>query len=180
MYLKNTFKALLITTLSTTALLSFAEAPTAGNALISEFKLRAADKPISKNSSWKPKRIVVNLPGYFAAQMPNFEHRLKQVAGDAEIIIDESDNFVLGKDVLAGADAIIGVCTPPTMKNADAKLLWLHSYFVGMDHCRGLSDEQLEKIVFTNTKRLSGPAIAEHSIAMLMALTKGLPTYLRA
>jgi len=46
-----------------------------------------------------------------------------------------------------------------------------------MDHCTGFSETQLQQIVFTNNKRLSGPAIAEHAIAMLLALTHHLPAY---
>lgn len=180
MHTMNTLKALLMATLSSVAFHAWAETPIAASKLISDLELRAADAPISKNSLWKPKRVVVNIPSFFSAQMPTFEERLKNAAGDAELIVDRSDNFVIGPEALAGADAIIGVCSLPTMKNADPKLLWLHNYFVGMDRCQGLSEEQLENVVFTNTKRLSGPAIAEHSIAMLMALSKGLPKYLRA
>jgi len=46
-----------------------------------------------------------------------------------------------------------------------------------MDHCTGFSETQLQQIVFTNNKRLSGPTIAEHAMAMLLALTHHLPAY---
>jgi len=180
MSLKKPVKTLFIAALSSMAFQVWADAPSPASKLISDLELRAAKEPMSKNRAWNPKRVVVNLPSYFSAQMPTFEERLKEAAGDVELIIDRSDNFLLDKEVLVGADAIIGLCSPPTMKNADGKLLWLHNYFVGMDRCKGLSEEQLEKVVFTNTKRLSGPAIAEHSIAMLMTLSKGFPKYLRA
>ncbi len=49
-----------------------------------------------------------------------------------------------------------------------------------MDYCKGASEAQLEDIAFTNNKRLSGPAIAEHTIAMLLALTHNLPAYSKA
>ena len=51
---------------------------------------------------------------------------------------------------------------------------------VGMEHCTGLSDTQRQHLVFTNNKRLSGPAIAEHVITLLLALTHNLPAYLKA
>jgi phosphoglycerate dehydrogenase-like enzyme len=150
------------------------------SALIKELELREAEHPLSENASWNPTRIVVNLPTFFAAQIPDFEAQLKNAAGDVDLVIDQSNDFILDKKVLTGADAVIGVCSSPIMENADAKLLWVHNYFVGMERCTGLSDEQLKKVTFTNTKRLSGPAIAEHTIAMMMALAKGLPTYQRA
>lgn len=181
MYAKKLLKPLLFAIVSgSIALHASADSSKAGSELINTFELRTADKPISENTSWQPKRVVVNLPAFFSAQIPDFEERLRQAAGDAELVVDRSDNFVIGKEALKGADAIIGVCSPPTMINADSRLLWLHNYFVGMDSCQGLSDEQLENVTFTNTKRLSGPAIAEHTIAMMMALAKGLPSYLRS
>ena len=63
------------------------------------------------------------------------------------------------------------------MANASDDLLWLHNYSVGMDRCKGLSEQQVENVVFTNNKRLSGPTIAEHTIAMLMSISRGLPSY---
>jgi phosphoglycerate dehydrogenase-like enzyme len=149
----------------------------AANQLISELGLREAKSAFSENPSWNPQKVVVNLPSMLSSQVPDFEARLESVAGNIELLIDRSDNFLLGAEVLNDADAVIGLCSPKTMANADAKLIWLHNYFVGMDRCKGLSDEQLQNITFTNTKRLSGPAIAEHTIAMMMALTKQLPAY---
>jgi phosphoglycerate dehydrogenase-like enzyme len=49
-----------------------------------------------------------------------------------------------------------------------------------MEQCQSATDEQSNNIVFTNNKRLSGPAIAEHSIAMLLSLSRGLPAYHRS
>jgi phosphoglycerate dehydrogenase-like enzyme len=181
MYAKNILRSLLIALTSASMVHHGAAGATdSANTLITDLELRAADKPISENSAWDPKRVIVNLPAFLSTQIPDFEQRLKQAAGTVELVVDRSDNFVLDKNVLKGTDAIIGLCTPPTMQNADRKLLWLHNYFVGMDNCQGLTEEQQEKVIFTNTKRLSGPAIAEHAIAMMMALTKGLPNYMRA
>lgn len=146
-------------------------------ALIKELGLRAADKPLSENPAWKPKRVVVSLPPSFFERFPEFEQQLQSAAGGTELVFDQSRNSVLGAEVLAGTDAIIGICTAPTMKNADKNLLWLHNYRVGIDRCVGLSEDQLANTVFTNGKRLSGPTIAEHSIAMMMSLARGLPAY---
>ncbi|MFT5574123.1 MAG: phosphoglycerate dehydrogenase-like enzyme [Cryomorphaceae bacterium] len=162
---------------------AYADTATATNRatdLIAELGLREAKNAFSDNPAWKPQRVVVNLPAVLSSQLPDFEARLKSVAGSVDLVIDRSDNFILSEEVLKGADAVIGLCSPKTMGNAGAELLWLHNYFVGMDRCKGLSDEQLQNITFTNTKRLSGPAIAEHTIAMLMSLTRGLPAYQRS
>lgn len=156
---------------------SFAQASDEASKMVEEFELRSAAVPIGKHPHWKPGRVVVNLPSAFSSRIPQFEEQLAAVAGDIELVIDRSDNFMLSAEALASADGVIGVCTPSTMANADKNLMWFQSYFVGMDSCVGLNEHQLSNVTFTNTKRLSGPAIAEHSIAMMMAIARGLPGY---
>jgi len=109
--------------------------------------------------------------------IPDYESRLKQAAGDVELVLEKSGQWVLDKETMAGTDAVIGLCIPPTLANADDHLLWLHNYSVGMDRCQGYSERQADEVIFTNNKRLSGPTIAEHTIAMLMSISRGLPAY---
>lgn len=149
-------------------------------ALVDELGLTEADTAIAKHAGWKPIRIVVSLLPKMGLATDAYEAQLQEAAGDVELVFDRSGSFIPAPDLLAGADAVIGVCTAPLLQSADARLLWLHNYFVGMDHCKGASETQLEEIVFTNNKRLSGPAIAEHTIAMLLALTHNLPAYGKA
>lgn len=149
-------------------------------ALIAEFNLREAKVAISKNPNWEPKKIVISLPPMVSSLVPDFEERLTAAAGETKIQFDRNPRFRLSKEVLEGADAIIGYCSSQTMQNADTKLTWLQSYYVGMDQCKGLTEAQLTNVTFTNTKRLSGPAIAEHTIAMMMSLAKGLPAFQNA
>lgn len=148
--------------------------------IISEFGLREAASPISEHPRWQPRRVVISLPHGLAGRMPGFEQDLQEIAGEVELVIDRSENFVLSKDVLAGADAVIGVCSPATINNASSQLLWWHNYFVGIEKCTGLPAAATDGRLFSNSKRLSGPAIAEHTIAMMMSLARGLPAYIRA
>jgi phosphoglycerate dehydrogenase-like enzyme len=145
--------------------------------IISELGLMQAATPIAEHPDWQPRRIVVSIPARMSTQLPGFEQQMKTAAGSVELVIDRSDKLLPDAATLAGADAIIGMCAPPTLNHADKSLLWLHSYFVGMDRCATLPSAQLEGRVFTNNKRLSGPGIAQHSIAMLLSLAAGLPAY---
>jgi len=148
--------------------------------IIEEFSLREAAQPISENPHWNPRRVVVSLPERFTASLPGLEQNLKNIAGDVDLYVDRSENFVLTPEVLAGTDAILSLCNPVTMGNASDSLLWFHNYRVGIDRCSGLPEEQIDGRFFSNSKRLSGPAIAEHSIAMMLSLAQGLPAYSRA
>jgi len=152
----------------------------AAQALITELGLTPSPTPISKHPAWKPTRVVVMLIPAMGAAAPEFEQELKQAAGNVELVFDRSGSFVVPAKLLAGTDAVIGICTPPLLQSADARLLWVHNYSVGMEHCTGLSGAQRQQLVFSNNKRLSAPAIAEHTIAMLLALTRNMPAYQQA
>jgi phosphoglycerate dehydrogenase-like enzyme len=152
----------------------------AARTLIEELSLAESPTPIADNSQWSPQRIVVMQIPAMGIQSPEFEADMQKAAGNVELVFDRSGSFIPPAEILVGADAVIGICTPPLLKNADTRLLWIHNYSVGMDHCKGLSDKQKEQIVFSNNKRLSAPAIAEHTIAMLLSLANNLPDYHQA
>lgn len=161
--------------------LAFGEGPTPqAQALIEELGLTESDTPISKHPNWKPERIVVAVPPRMGAASAFFESQLKQAAGTVELVFARAGKFESTPESMAGVDAVLGICSTPMLKSASADLLWVHNYTVGMDYCTGATEAQLQDVVFTNNKRLSGPAIAEHAIAMLLALTHNLPAYGRA
>jgi len=148
--------------------------------IISELGLGQAERSISSNPRWAPRKVVVTAPAFFTNAVPDYISRLEKAGGGVELIIDSSGSFVPTAAMLSGADALIGFCTMQAFERVGQDFLWLHSYFVGMDACAGLTASQLEGRFFSNGKRLSGPAIAEHSIAMMLSLARGLPAFQRA
>ena len=160
--------------------IAVADVPQQTKQIIEDLQLRTAEVAMSKHPQWQPQKVVVTLPPWISATVPDYESRLQEAAGDVELVFDRSGGFTFPAELLAGADGIIGVCTAPTMAGADDRLIWLHNYFAGMDSCQGLSEAQKQSIVFSNSKRLFGPTIAEHTIAMLMAIARGLPAFGKA
>ena len=155
------------------------EADSEAATIIEELGLRAAAEPMARPAGWKPGKVLVTAPPMLVQITPNYLQKLRSVAGDVELVIDDSGAFVPDVKLLDGVDAVIGLCHPGTVAAAP-DLQWIHNYFVGMDRCAGLTTEQVSGRTFTNGKRLSGPAIAEHSIAMVLSLARGLPAYHRA
>ena len=150
-------------------------------ALVEELDLRAAATPVTDDPDWRPEKIAVLLLPLPGIAGDEFKQALQNAAGDTEIIFfAPGDGEKAQQQLLESADGLIGLCTPIIFRQAGENLRWIHNYFVGMDLCKGYSETQLDTITFTNTKRLSGPAIAEHSIAMLLALTRDLPAYVQA
>ncbi|MDH4042547.1 MAG: D-2-hydroxyacid dehydrogenase [Gammaproteobacteria bacterium] len=148
--------------------------------IVEELELPRSDTAMRDNPNWHPQRIVASVPAGVAQQMPELEELLRRSAGTVELVIDKSNNMVPSAETLAGADAYIGLCTNAALENASPRLLWVHNYTAGMEECAGLSPQLFQGRVFTNSKRLAGPAIAEHAIAMLLSLATGLPAYQRA
>lgn len=148
--------------------------------LIAELGLRESPTPASSVAGWAPQRVAVAMP--FAMRMDAEEYKaaLRGAAGEVELVFNDGNPFSFSAEVLKGADGIIGMCLPQTLQRADQSLRWLHSYSVGMDHCSGFSDAQRAQVIFSNNQRLSAPAIAEHTIAMLLSLSRNLPAYQRA
>ena len=162
------------------SLLSHAAGPSAEAVRIIEtLSLREASTPVSKLSGWAPKKVLVTAPPAFLSVVPDYQDMLREAAGKVELVIDDSGDYVPRPELLQGVDAVIGLCHPGTVAAAE-NLRWLHSYYVGMDNCASLTEQQINGRVFTNGKRLSGPAIAEHSIAMMLSLARGLPAYQQA
>jgi phosphoglycerate dehydrogenase-like enzyme len=112
--------------------------------------------------------------------MPELKDLLARAAGAVAVVFDPSANMVPTAQTLADADAFIGLCSRAVLENASPRLLWVHSYTAGMEGCTDLPPDLTRGRVFTNSKRLAGPAIAEHAMAMLLSLTTGLPGYQRA
>ncbi len=144
--------------------------------LIENLNLEAAPTAVNGHPRWQPERVVVSLPRGMAGS-ESYLRQLQAAAGEVTLVVDDSGAFVPSRETLAGADGYIGFCTTDMLTNADSGLLWIHSYTVGMDRCSGASDAQQADRIFTNNQRLSGPTIAEHGIAMLLAISRGLPAY---
>ncbi len=81
---------------------------------------------------------------------------------------------------LADADAFIGEITPQ-MVRAGQKLRWVQLRSAGVErvlHMSGGNDLRDSKIVLTNNQVVQGPEIADHAMAMLLALTRNIPKFI--
>lgn len=155
------------------------EPSTEALAVIEELGLREAASPVSERPGWQPRRVAVAMPFGMRGDGAAYRAALAEVAGDVELVFNNGNPFMFSEEALKGADAVIGMCLPQVLERVDSTLFWLHNYSVGMDLCKGLSEQQRENVLFTNNQRLSAPAIAEHTIAMLLSLSRNLPAYTR-
>jgi phosphoglycerate dehydrogenase-like enzyme len=140
--------------------------------LISDLGLKESERPVSEQAYWqKPERIVVLLDERRKQTRPDAINWLKAVAGDAEIVVAPSSRAVV--EGLGEADVLLGICTHESLE-AGKNLRYILNYTAGVDRC---SDSPLAKqrdLLVTNMKRIYGPGIAEHTIAMMYSLTRKL------
>ena len=141
--------------------------------LIAQLDLRQADSPSRDHPRWQPPRRVVV---YFAD--PTHLAGLRAVAPDARIEA-ASDDPAQRRRQLARADVVIGGCSAANFTDAPG-LRWFQAMSVGVENCVAVPGLAERQVVLTNMQRTSAPPIAEHAIAMTMALARGLPTYARA
>ncbi len=141
----------------------------AAQAMIEELGLQESELPSRELPGWsKPKKIVVRVV------QPNRLEELQAVAPDVEIVLVETLKQAIA--VAGDAQVIMGFCAEELLAKA-TRLQWLQVYSAGVDSCIALPGLRRENLLLTNGQRIASPALAEHAIALMMALVRGLDLY---
>ena len=117
---------------------------------------------------WRePRRIVVrDIAGLYdalAAGQPGVE--LIRVQTEAEAIA-----------AAPGADAVLGFCSSGVL-DAAADAVWVQVLSAGVERCVVHERIRSGDVVLTNMQKMSSPVIAEHVVAMMLSLSRKLPTF---
>jgi phosphoglycerate dehydrogenase-like enzyme len=102
---------------------------------------------------------------------------LKSAAPQAQIVPVTDANVM---QEIADADGFVGDIRPGEVR-AGKKLQWVQVMSAGVENVlfmSGGNDLRDSNIVLTNNKIVQGPEIADHAMAMLLALTRRLPKYI--
>ena len=130
--------------------------------LIERLGLHVAPNPVRERSGWHPPRVVL-----VSDRLRDLLPRLKQTAPEVRFIeIDKATP----RDV-AAADATFGVCTVPVLESA-RHLEWIQWPAAGVERCVQQPQLRARAPLVTNLQRTMGPSIAEHVIAMMLALSR--------
>ena len=137
--------------------------------VIENFGLEQAATPVSQRAGWrKPKRILVY------EIVPRLVSSLRAVAPEVEFVLADPRQFA---QQAVGVDAVIGVCTPEIVA-AGTSIRWISMISAGVEDCVRIPQVRERDILVTNMQRIGGPVIAEHAMAMLLALARGLDFYI--
>src|SRR6187455_2657363 len=138
-------------------------------ALIEELGLVEAPTALRDQKGWKaPKRIVMIAAGPLGSAPPI------DVPGVEFVTAKSLDDMVAQ---VANADAIIAgddVACDDRVLAAAKKLRWIALYSAGVESCLGKPALMKPGITVTNMRAVAGPVMAEHTVALMFALSRSL------
>ncbi|HET7811103.1 MAG TPA: NAD(P)-dependent oxidoreductase, partial [Steroidobacteraceae bacterium] len=139
--------------------------------VIRELGLVESDPALREARGWKAPKKIVLLPMGPAEALQAAAPGVKFVVVNsaAEMVREAAD-----ADAVGGVDNT--VCDDAVLAAAK-KLKWIAVYSAGVEACLGKPAIEKAGIVVTNMRAIAGPVMAEHSIALMLALSRGLQVY---
>ena len=138
-------------------------------AMIDELGLREAKVAVRDLPGWDGlRKAVVRLDRTELLPV------LQAAAPGAEIVLVDSVEAAVRE--VGDAQALVGYCNEEILA-AGEQLHWIQVYSAGIDRCVGNPSLHAGDKVMTNGQRIASPALAEHAIALMMALVRGLDLY---
>jgi phosphoglycerate dehydrogenase-like enzyme len=140
--------------------------------LIEELGLRESDVALRDRPGWAPPRKVVVM-GADAARVA-----WMQAAAPGVALVGATDRAAAVREA-ADADAVIGECVPEVIQ-AGPRIRWVQRMYAGVERCVAIPAFAERGIVLTNMQKVAGSVMAEHVMAFLFGLTRGLADYVPA
>jgi phosphoglycerate dehydrogenase-like enzyme len=147
-----------------------ASEPAAASELIEKLGLHVAAQPVRERPGWRSPRIVL-----INKALENLLPALQQAAPRAKLI----EVSAATRRQIAAADAAIGVCSAEVLAQAK-QLQWIQWPAAGVDRCVQQPLLHEHHVLLTNLQRTMGPSMAEHVLAMMLALSRHLDYFFKA
>lgn len=171
-------KIILCCFLLLTSVMALADSPVANSATESD---EAVQSMIERLGLKESKTAARDLPGWSAPKKvvawPLSSSELsawQAVAPGVEIVFVESLEEAVRE--AADAQAVLGICDQDLL-SAAPELFWVQVFSAGVERCVDLPGMKQGNKLLTNGQRIGSPALAEHAIAMMMMLARGLDVY---
>jgi len=145
--------------------------------LIKSLQLVAAPAPVRQRSDWRVPRKVLLLE--FGKQ--DWAPRLAQFSSAAphtQVVVVHNMTEALAQ--APDTDALVGfnpeICAPQLLAAA-AQLRWIESLAAGVENCLAVPGLRERGLLLTNMRAVDAAVIAEHAIALTLALAHGLDVF---
>jgi D-2-hydroxyacid dehydrogenase (NADP+) len=121
----------------------------------------------------KPEKVYINFSSYGTkAELPMMLETAQKAVGDIEIVEVTTNP---GDDVVNNMEVMIGRCNLDVLAKAP-RLRWFQHSSHGIEDCLNPVVKERD-FIMTNAQHTSGPPIAEHVIAMMMMISRGLHVF---
>lgn len=145
-------------------------------ALITELGLEESALAARELPFWrKPQKIYIVPPGYTEEERAMQMRSAQLAAGDVEVV---QIGYPIADSVIADAEVLLARCTPRIIREAK-NLRWLQDSRHGVDSCM-IPEIQQKPFLLTNAQHTSGPPMADHAIALMTMITRGLHVFHRS
>lgn len=150
-----------------------ADQPTASE-LVADLGIRESRMASRDMPGWsRPKKVSIMI----WQELPDSGFRSKdwllEVSDGVEIDIVNAAKDDFDTSRLADSDVYLGWCSPAAISSI-SKLQYIHFYSAGIDNCVSTIESLGSTPIATNSAKAASETIAEHSIALLLALTRNL------
>ncbi|HSC29710.1 MAG TPA: NAD(P)-dependent oxidoreductase, partial [Vicinamibacterales bacterium] len=140
--------------------------------LVAELGLRESTVAVRDRPGWSAPRKVV-LMGADAARVA-----WMQEVAPGVTLVGAADRAAAVREAI-GADAVIGECVPEVI-NAGARIRWVQRMYAGVERCVAIPAFAERGILLTNMQKVAGSVMAEHVLALMFGITRGLASYVPA
>jgi len=138
--------------------------------LMKELRVEENSTPVRERKDWRaPKKIVVLLnstdalgtvPGAQLIAAPNIA-AARAAAKDADVLVGLNTTGICDREMIDGAK----------------QLRWILSLSAGVEQCMAVASVHDRDLLVTNMRGVESVPIAEHAIAMALALARGFDTF---
>ena len=141
---------------------------------VAQMHLRESAAPVREQPNWqKPKSIVV---------VVDSDSRLswlrQAMSGSATTLVPARTPAEL-RARIGGADAMLGPCIPDVIA-AGTRLRWIQVSVAGAEDCLNIEPIRSGKVILSTMQRVSAVTVSEHAMAMVLVLSRGLVSLMRA
>lgn len=148
------------------------------SSIMTRLRVQEAPQPIRENPQWRAPRKVVLLAFGNDRGWEGREAAFAAAAPKAKVIV--AKDMAAAVAATADADVLVGfnpeICAARLVDN-DKQLRWLASLAAGVENCMAVPGVRSRNLLLTNMRGVDSAVIAEHAVALAMALAHSLDTF---
>jgi phosphoglycerate dehydrogenase-like enzyme len=151
---------------------AFATGEDSASTLVTELGLEEAGQRVDQRAQWRrPRKIIVRADEFIrATTFPGLEW-LQPAAPDVRLVAVKTVEEAI--EQARDADAVLGWCDARILA-AGPRIRWIQFFFAGVENCVSVPAIREGSVLLTNMQRTQSPVMAEHVIALMLGLARGL------